>query len=613
MPRPKREPVEKPNSLVASAAQITSRRRVGVPKESGTGGWQAEAWTMLDMVGELEFYREWVANALSRVTLWVSEVNAAGETVKTAEPLPLAALAALYDGDAGQPQMLGSLGGHIAIPGESWLVGLVEPPKTADGPDTWRVLSRDEVKSEGSTWVIDRGDGEVERYEDGSREGVPAQALVIRLWSPHPRKWAEATSSVRSALPILRELVGLSKKVAADIDSRLAGAGVLFVPSEMTFTSPLPGQAAEDPAGDPFVTALTDAMVAAMSDRGSPASVAPIVVKAPAQYLDKIKHITFWSEFSAEARELRGEAITRLASSLNVPAEVLTGLGDSNHWSAWLLDESAIKMHIEPLVGIITHGLTTRYLWPILQGNAPTLDPTMRRFKIEGDTSALRQRPNRSAEAQALHADMVITNEALARETGFDTNDLLNPASEEYRQRMLQKTAQGVTTADVTVAALAQLGIPLVPKASEVDAATPTATGPQAVGPAPEPPAVEQRQPPAQDAAAAIAQARTAALVLGAEGIVTRALEKAWNKAGKRRGGVRQPVPADQLDSALHGAWDRVPRVAAMTGVDPDRLLDTLNTYTRTLLATGAEHAPTEFAQVLVDRVIGVPLVAIGG
>ena len=481
-------------------------------------------------------------------------------------------------------------GASVAWPRGAWLCGLLEPPDDPDGPDMWRVLARDEISEVGTKWQIDRGDGEPELYD---REAV----YVTRIWQPHPRRGVHANSSVRSALPILRELVGLSKRQAAIIDSRLAGNGILAVPTEITFAAPTSGDPEEgedaenDEQQDPFMASLIETMVAALENQGDASAVVPLVIKAPAEHLDKIKHITLSSMLDEKAIEQRKEIIGRLANSLDVPAEVLLGLADVNHWTGWLLDENAIKMHIEPILGTITRGLTTRYLWPVLQGKAERLDPALRRFRIIGDTSALRQRPNRSAEAGTAHAALTITNDAWARETGFETDDLLDPASEEFKQRVLVNLALRGTP-EVAVAALDALGIVLdVPEPTPLPGAT---TAPAA-------PAVEQRDP--RDLPE---QSQAAALLAASEALVDRAVERGWNRAG-RRGAVRRPVDEDRLDACLADVWGLVPRVAALTGVDAARLHGTLDTYARDLLRTGAEHDPHTLATWLMRRVISPP------
>ncbi|UQS95155.1 portal protein [Pseudanabaena phage Pam4] len=584
MPRPTKAKTA-PNSLVASAARITGRTPRGVPRDAanGSAGWQVELWNLLDEVGELDFYRMWVANALSRVTLHIERDTPDG-TERVKNGLAVEAIQGLFRGEAGQPEMMAAFGSLLSIPGEAWLVGLLNPPAGPDAPDQWRVLSRDEVKKQGSRWIIDRGDGVMEGYESGDN-GAEPEAYVLRVWQPHPRKWVDATSSARAAIPILRELVGLTKHVAASVDSRLAGAGLLLVPSEMTFASPTPGEDPTDPDADPFLADLIDTMATAIRDRDSAEAKVPLVVKAPGALLQHVKHITFATPFDERTRELREEALRRLANSLNVPAEVLTGMAAVNHWTGWLLDENAIKMHIEPLVAVVTSALTTRWLWPILQGQADSLTAEQASYRVVGDTSALRQRPNRTAEAMALHTGLTITDAALARETGFDGDDLLDPASDEYRRRVLQRLVQVSNDPAVIAAAVTTLG-------GRLDLPESTDPGPGPTGTPAALPAAETRNPPEQ----------TAALLVGAEMLVLRAVERAWNRASKRSKGPRGAIAPDALDACLAGAWEHAPRVAAMTGLPCEDLTAALDSYTRTLLTSGTEHHAVTLMAYLSER-----------
>lgn len=589
--RPQAKPA--PTALVSSAAKVLAGRRRNLPRGQ-INNWQNEAWAMLDTVGELEFYRGWLANALSRCTLSVVEVDADDNEIPVTGGLPAQALDSLFGGETGQAEMLSSMAGHLAIPGETWLCGLTTPPDDPDGPDMWRVLSKDEVKEEGQQWIIDRGDGEAERY-------APDEVYITRIWRPHPRKWVEANSNVRSALPILRELVGLSKHVGASIDSRLAGAGILAIPTEMTFAAP--PSAEDDPTDaslDPFLAALIDAMVTAMEDRGDVSAVAPLLIRGPGQYLDKIRHITFATPFDEKAQGLRAEAITRLANSLDVPAEVLTGMADVNHWTGWLLDENAIKMHVEPLLSVITSGLTTRYLWPVLQGDAQTFDPALRRYKIKGETSALRQRPNRSAEAIQMHDTLTITNKALVRETGFSDEDLLDPNTPEFKQRLLVQMTKKASDPAVAAAIMGALGIDAQVAIPAASAEADTGTGDVA----PPPPAT------APENARDVPQQQAAALMAASEPLVMRAVERAWNRAGKR-GRTRLPVPSADLDAAMMGAWEGVSRAAALLGVDGEALYRVLDSYARSILTTGDRYDPMALSAAL-HPLVREPL-AIGG
>jgi hypothetical protein len=581
-----------PNAIVASAAKVIAGRRKNLPGGTGSS-WQNEAWEMLDTVGELEFYREWVSNAGSMCSLEVVEVRADGTEVPVTAGPAADAMASLFGGAEGQTQMLAAMFGHLAIPGETWLCGLLEPPDDPDGPDLWRVLAKDEVKAQGNRWQIDRGDGEPEAYDAD-------EVYLTRIWRPHPRKWVEATSSVRSALPILRQLVGLSKRDAANIDSRLVGNGILLVPSEVTFQTPtVPNDDGSDPEMDPFMSALVETGMAAIENPGSAEALFPILMKASGEHLDKIKHLTLANPLDEKALEQQERLIKRLANSLDVPAEVLLGMADVNHWTGWLLDDNAIKMHIDPLLGTVAHGIQTRYLWPVLQGEAASFDPSLRRFRVKGSTAKLRQRPNRSAEAQTGHAAITITDAAWARETGFEETDLLTPESPEFRRRVLMRLAT-TGTPEVVAAALSALGITLdLPEVTTVPGET---TAPQAEQVAPAPVRNERELPQ---------QEQAASLLAVSEVLTKTAVTRAWNRAGKR-GRIRQPVALDQLDTVMAGVWDDVPGYAALLGLDAARLATALDGYTRTLLTTGAEYDRRSLATSLVSTVLTAPPAALG-
>lgn len=71
----------------------------------------------------------------------------------------------------------------------------------------------------------------------------------------------------------------------------------------------------------------------ALKDPESAAATVPILLELPGDAIDKMEHFRFESSFDEMAIKLREEAIRRFALGLEVPAEILLGLGDINHWS----------------------------------------------------------------------------------------------------------------------------------------------------------------------------------------------------------------------------------------------------------------------------------------
>lgn len=581
MPRtPRRtEPVpDPPNSIVASAATLTGERS-RIPRHRGAQKWQQEAWIFYDTCGELRFAINYIANSLSRVSLYVGDSENKDEKVE--EGLPAQALDALTHGDPGQ--LLALIGANVSLVGEGYLIG--EPDPDQPGKDLWNVFSTQEVTppaTKKGAWTIDQG------AADGKRKISPDDAMIIRLWRRHPRLWAEADSAVRAVLPVLRELEGLTKHVGATIDSRLAGAGVLLLPSEMSFGTPGNNPAANpaiDPKADPFIAALTAAMMASIADRDTAEAVVPIVVKAPGETLAHVKHLTFSTPLDGVAKELREEAIRRFALGIDLPPEVVLGQAESNHWSAWQIDEASIKVHIEPLCELICDGITREYLWPALQGQGVT---DYQRYHLMYDTAELRVRADKSTSALALYDRLELNGEGLRRETGFDETDKPNPA--ETKDMLLRKAATGSLGPDAVLQANAELGADLTTPPTPDEAANTRvqqqisqARRPPQIAPAP----TEQRPIP-EAASAMLAACEVTAL---------RAIEKARARFGRKRG----TIDAAAVDAALVDAWEGVPRVAALCGIDAGWLQTRLDTYVRSVLTEGVEHQPDVLVRVLAD------------
>ena len=431
------------NSLVAAAAHITGRK---VRHTSARQRWQDEAWAMYDQVGELRYVANVLAQAASRARIFAAHLPHGQDDPDAIDPdddtpLGIQAREVVSDfagGAVSRAEVLRRLIIHLFVPGDGWLVGLpanlldLAGPEADDttlpefgplGPENltidqlvWHSLSVEEVRVQPSgNVVVDIG--------GGRREFPGDQVMLVRVWRPHPRRWWQADSPVRANLPVLRELVGLTKHVGASIDSRLAGAGLLILPSSVEVVGhvadPEPG--GED-GQDPFVKALMDAMVTPIEDRDSAAAVVPLPIKVPDEAVGNIQHLTFHTPFDERAKELRDEAIRRLALGLDAPPEVLLGLGATNHWSAWQIEESTIKTHIEPVLALVCDALTTDYLWPTLE-EAGVAEDMAREFVVWFDTTDLVMRPDRQADALKLYEQGELSGDALRRESGFGPDD----------------------------------------------------------------------------------------------------------------------------------------------------------------------------------------------
>lgn len=417
-PEPTAEELARPS--VTAASRVVSGRRLD-RGQARPERWQDEAIELYSQVGELRFVAHAQAAAGSRATLFPARF-----TGPDAEPEPVTdgIVSDVWEqfggGRLGRAELVKRLLIQLFIPGDGMIVGL--PPGVLDDgqvPDvvaledlSWHVLSAQEAKLRSGKLTLELG--------DTTRKVDESKTVVVRAWRPNPFRWWQADSPVRSNLAVLRELVGLTKHVSAAIDSRLAGAGVLLIGDSFSLLAGQSPDEDDDSDVDPILAALMDAMVTAIKDRDSASAVMPIVLQGPDDAVDKVKHLTFNTPFDAQAKDLRDEAIRRLALGLDAPPEVLLGLGSSTHWNAWIIQDDYVKTQIDPSLSLICDALTQDYLRPLLEHLRV---PDAHEYVIWWDTTALTQRPDRSGEAIQVAQMGELSGEALRRETGFDEND----------------------------------------------------------------------------------------------------------------------------------------------------------------------------------------------
>lgn len=394
---------------------------------------QKEAWQFYRSLGEVQFgVGVWLAGCVSRVRLIAAELQPGGDEPVPVDDGPAAELvASLAGGIGGQTAMLKRLAVQLSVPGEGYVVG-EDPDNTGDPARfEWSVLSSSEIQIAKRNPLTYR----VMEYE-GRWRTLKGEYFVCRVWNPDDEFSWKAASSVQSALPIMREVDYWNRYIIAILLSRLAMNGMLLIPSEVTF----PVDPRFKDAADPFLAQLVDTASKAIRNPGTAAAAIPIPLKVPSEYIEHFKHLTFDTKVEEKVQEHRDAALSRLATALNMPAEVLTGMGKVNHWGQWQLEESAIKVHISPLVEIICHGLTVGYLERMARAAGVDLvGPSGGRIVIWYDPTELTQQPDRAAEGQAAFDRGEFKGESLLRESGFEDDDI--PSLDEFKIIALKKIA----------------------------------------------------------------------------------------------------------------------------------------------------------------------------
>jgi hypothetical protein len=598
------------NSLVASAARISGTGVNNLSRPTRADGWQADAWKYYHTIGEFRYACDWVGSMLSKALIFATEETADG-VKPVAQGNILEYISNLFGDADGRAEMFRLIGIHMSVTGECWIVGYENPDRFGDGGDIWQVVAANRCirpTSPNGKWKVN------DKWIDAPQE----QVLAIRIWRPNPLDPDIAISPAQAVLSILGEIARLTDHVAAQVDSRLAGAGILLMPSEMTFPPPPQAEGATPVVAnnaEDLMKVITEAMATSITNRSDASALVPIVITAPGEVIDKIQHLTFWSDLDKQAIDLRNEAIRRLALGMDMPPEVLQGLSDSNHWSAWQADESAIKAHTEPLLKIITTALAQGYLRPLLAADDSYKSQKLSRYSIRADTSEMRLRPNRSKEALELYNLGELSGAALLRETGFDPDDAMD--EKERALWLTRKVASGSTTPELVEAALRELGVDLTVIREVVQGE---------IVPTEARPAPSLREHPVQDIpdqqrSISRKQAREdgnvpsadpqnrASLIAAAEQLAIRALERAGNRLKGGMKGFKSAIPAVALhtvivpenpDDLLTDAWGHVPPVAERYGVDTEVFTGHLDGYCRSLLLTQKPHSFEYFSRYMV-------------
>lgn len=602
-----------PDALTAAAAFV---RLEGTGSwktwRFGETDWQAEAWRLYDIVGELRFLGNWMGDAISQCELFVADVDSSGQPGKKTGDEEIARLASVPLGAGNTAdENLRLLGINLVVPGEAWIVG--EAGGNDDDSDRWFIVSGSEIRKGGGLWITrpdSQGGGKL-RFREGTD-------LLMRVWTPHPRRLNQADSPTRAAIPVLREIELLTKREFAELDSRLTGAGFWFLPEGIDFP-----RAKDDPEGIAgFMAYMQRVIGTAMADQSSASAMSPAIATIPDQlleHLDKFKEPgRFWSDLSDQIMPMKKAAIERLALAFDIPPEILTGFGDTNHWTSWLVSEEGIKK-LNPILSRIADALTRGYLRPALTDMGEDPDA----FAYAFDLAPLTVRPNRMSDALQLWDRLVLSDAELQRSGAFDKDT--RPDDAEVLRRLIVKavTEQPGLIADPVVQQL--LGVQLSVGQGVAGEIDDRGNRPQ---PQDETPPEQRRalpsggeEGPSDDGGQGPRVPDSeAGLVAVAKLAVLRALELAGGKlvshAERRRccDGMPRfelhtqagPIDRDKADQVLAGAWEHVPIVASELGMDADRLSAILNGYCLELLTRGLPHDDNLLRAALLTATAGV-------
>jgi hypothetical protein len=417
--------------------------------------WQSRSFAYYDAVPEIKYAAQFYSRALSVLRLFPATRDEGDDLIELEDPEDPAveALGRIQDPGGGRSSLLANYGRLMFLIGEALL--FVSRDEENRDVEQWEMLSPDELRLTSSGYQRFKAPSlQPDFYKPADPDDFVAvndeEAVAYRLWRRHPRYSMLADSTMQAVLDVAEELVLLTQSVRARARSRLAGSGILLVNGKISPPPPDAEAADENPEEDPFIADLTEAMTTPISDEGAASAVVPLVVRTDIDDLDTaMRHVQIIdpTQFYPETG-LRTEAIRRLAIGLDMPPEILLGLGEVNHWGAWGIDEHAWKAHLQPVAQQLVDDLTSAYFQPYLRDIGVE---NWQDYVVAYDATKVINRPDRSKDAKDLYDRRAIGKAALREANGFDDED--EPTQEEWNEEV------GIAVRD---ASLAVYGIPTV-------------------------------------------------------------------------------------------------------------------------------------------------------
>lgn len=420
-----------PAAVTAAAQLAASSALVGSTTYLNSAPAEDELWSFYDSLGEFGAFVDWLSRAMSRVRLGAAEQMPGGDEPAFLRDGPAADLMdQFYGGTAGHAAFMEAMTPQMLVPGQGWLV-----PERFDA-NVPLVLADWSVQSSKTYRERRFAPAEIQIAPGQWRTLMP-DALPVRIWNPNPQFPYLARSPALAALPIMRRIDLIDKRIVAELLSRLVMNGIMWIPME----GQLPSSPKYAQAADPFFAELIEIAGKNIQTPGSALAAVPMPVKFQGDLIEKIKLMKFADPFDEQLLVERDRELARLAQTLPLSRERQEGFKDANHWNGFIVDADDIKISIAPLAEMMAHGVTVGWLQPMLAtAGVPLVGPNGGRLLVWPDYSELVSKPdNREAVMQAYDRGEA-SGEALRRESGLSESD--RPDDKEQTHMIWLKAAR---------------------------------------------------------------------------------------------------------------------------------------------------------------------------
>ena len=367
--------------------------------------WQLRSLGYYDTIGEINFTSKFLARQISRVRFFPAKRLPDGRQEPIEDGPPVELLNQIQDPGGGTTQVQYDYGRLMFVTGEGVLFGYDEGRQ-------WKFLWKDEVKR--------MPDGTFRRV-NLDQQPTDEVGQAYRLWAPHPRHSDEADSPMRAVQDICEELLILTLAVRSTALTRLTN-GVFLIPQNASF-GPLTTGMDEDPEQNPFLSDWIEHTTNQIENPGSASARIPFIAEVPEFSVEFFKWLkTHDPATDYMEKDLREEAIKRLALSLDMSPEDLLGYTDANHWTGRQVQLDRWRMFGYNKAELWAGSVSDAYLRPALRD----MDyPDWQDVVIGFDDSQVVISPDRTEDALKANNQGLISGKAARVALGWNETDAM--------------------------------------------------------------------------------------------------------------------------------------------------------------------------------------------
>jgi hypothetical protein len=392
--RARRPIVASAGKLVKGGSPVSAEAMINRRKD-----WQKRVLHFADAVPEVGHAASYVCNSVQRVRL---EVKGAGGLDQI-----------LTDMLVDYP--IGRVTENLFLVGE--MLVAYKPDEDEPTNVKWKSFGKEDYAIQRDKLLL-RGKG-------GKMEEPDPELNLFNIFRMDRADRTKVWSTHKPMLDVLEAMYVHQLADSAIATSRLAGAGILYVPNDEMMDMPdVDGADAEPEPGSQahFEQTLRNAFADSIKNREVADAYTPLIMFGAAEYANGLKHLLTERVDNAEAYASRMRAYKeRYGSGIDIPAEVVTGMGETNHWAAWKIDQNTWSYYLRPMVEMSTDALLRNFIRPVaaelgVPENAP--------LRIELDPTDVIVKPDRTDAAIRLFSVGALSAEAAVKAAGFDPADV---------------------------------------------------------------------------------------------------------------------------------------------------------------------------------------------